>query len=153
MGSARRCPPPPARPAGGSRTGRSPGGSSSAARSSRSRPMTLIASAAVTVLLGATPPLRRPLPDGIAQLVYLDPPFNTGATQRRATLRTVADEDGTRTGFGGRRYRSELLERSSYRDHFDDYLAFLEPRLAELRRVLHVTGTLYFHIDHRESHY
>jgi site-specific DNA-methyltransferase (adenine-specific) len=57
------------------------------------------------------------------------------------------------TGFGGRRYRSELLERSSYRDAFDDYLGFLAPRLAEARRLLNPTGTLYFHIDYREAHY
>ena len=121
--------------------------------------MTLIASPAVTILEGDNLPLLRGLEDGIAQLVYLDPPFNTGATQTRRTLRTVrADDDepaaaGARTGFGGRRYRSELLERSSYRDHFDDYLGFLEPRLVELRRLLDTTGTLYFHIDHRESNY
>jgi site-specific DNA-methyltransferase (adenine-specific) len=110
----------------------------------------------VTILEGDNLPLLRGLADGIAQMVYLDPPFNTGRAQQRRTLRTVSTgdaADGDRTGFGGRRYRSELLERSSYRDAFDDYLGFLEPRLVELRRVLDPTGTLYFHIDHRESHY
>src|SRR5688572_5224588 len=96
----------------------------------------------------------REWPDGLAQMIYMDPPFNTGATQRRRTLRTVADAaGGDRTGFGGRRYRSELLEHSSYRDAFDDYLGFLAPRLTEARRLLDPTGTLYFHIDYRESHY
>jgi site-specific DNA-methyltransferase (adenine-specific) len=92
-------------------------------------------------------------PDSSFQLAYLDPPFNTGTTQRRLTLATTADESGDRTGFGGRRYRTELLETSSYRDSFDDYLAFLEPRLREVRRVLRDDGTLYFHIDYREAHY
>ena len=46
----------------------------------------------------------------------------------------MPDADGDRTGFAGRRYRSELLEGSSYRDRFDDYLGFLEPRLREVRR-------------------
>jgi site-specific DNA-methyltransferase (adenine-specific) len=91
--------------------------------------------------------------DGTFQLAYLDPPFNTGREQRRRTLRVVADGDGDREGFAGRRYRSELLESSSYRDSFDDYLAFLEPRLRETRRVLRDDGTLYFHIDYREAHY
>src|SRR4051794_7649172 len=86
-------------------------------------------------------------------MAYLDPPFNTGRSQERRTLRTVASEDGDRTGFGGRRYVSELLERSSYRDAFDDYLGFLEPRLRELRRVLDRTGTLYLHVDYRGAHY
>ena len=92
------------------------------------------------------------LPDGCVQMVYADPPFNTGKTQTRRTLATVAAESGDRTGFGGRRYASTLLETSSYRDAFDDYLGFLEPRLRELRRVLHDTGTLYLHLDYREAH-
>src|SRR4051812_22582027 len=115
--------------------------------------MTVIRSPAVTILLGDNLPLLRELPDGMAQMAYLDPPFNTGTTQVRRTVRTVPDDAGDRTGFGGRRYRTELLERSSYRDAFDDYLGFLAPRLEEVRRVLDVTGTLYFHIDHREAHY
>jgi site-specific DNA-methyltransferase (adenine-specific) len=91
--------------------------------------------------------------DGTFQLAYLDPPFNTGRPQTRRTLRVVADDGGERVGFGGRRYASRLLIESSYRDSFDDYLAFLEPRLRETRRVLRDDGTLYFHIDYREAHY
>jgi site-specific DNA-methyltransferase (adenine-specific) len=91
--------------------------------------------------------------DGCFQLVYADPPFNTGTAQERRTLAVAADQAGERTGFGGRRYRSELLARRAYADAFDDYLAFLEPRLREFLRVLHQTGTLYFHIDYREAHY
>jgi DNA modification methylase len=87
------------------------------------------------------------------QLVYTDPPFNTGREQVRRTLRTVSGEDGDRVGFGGRVYRTELLARSGYRDAWDDYLAFLEPRLRHVRRVLKPSGTLYFHIDYREAHY
>jgi site-specific DNA-methyltransferase (adenine-specific) len=93
------------------------------------------------------------LPDGAFQLVYIDPPFNTGATQSRRTLAMVPDEDGDRTGFKGVRYRTQLLAESRYRDAFDDYLAFLEPRLREARRLLASSGTLYFHIDYREAHY
>jgi site-specific DNA-methyltransferase (adenine-specific) len=105
------------------------------------------------ILLGDNLPALRALPDGVAQMVYMDPPFNTGAKQERRTVRAVRDDSAARIGFGGRRYRTELLERSSYRDSFDDYLAFLEPRLAETRRILDPTGTLYFHIDYREAHY
>ena len=87
------------------------------------------------------------------QLVYIDPPFNTGGLQARKTLRAVRDEDGERTGFQGRRYRTRLLAESSYRDHFDDYLAFLAPRLEQAHRLLTREGTLYFHIDYREAHH
>ncbi|HEU4973562.1 MAG TPA: site-specific DNA-methyltransferase [Baekduia sp.] len=106
------------------------------------------------ILLGDNLELLPGLPDGAFQLVYLDPPFNTGRRQRRRTMEARADgAGGDRVGFGGRRYATRLLEESSYRDDFDDFLGFLAPRLTELRRVLHETGTLYFHIDYREAHY
>jgi site-specific DNA-methyltransferase (adenine-specific) len=105
------------------------------------------------VLLGDNLELLPKLDDGIFQLAYLDPPFNTGREQRRRTLATASAANGDRTGFQGRRYATRLLAESSYRDCFDDYLAFLEPRLAEVRRLLSDTGTLYLHIDYREAHY
>ena len=92
------------------------------------------------------------LPDGCVQMVYADPPFNTGKTQTRRTLATAAADAGDRTGFGGRRYATTTLATSSYADAYDDYLGFLEPRQRELRRVLHGTGTLYLHLDYREAH-
>ena len=105
------------------------------------------------ILLGDNLPLLRAEPDASVTLAYLDPPFNTGRAQARRTLATSADADGDRTGFGGRRYATRLLQESSYRDAFDDYLGFLEPRLREVRRLLAPEGTLYFHIDYREAHY
>jgi DNA modification methylase len=105
------------------------------------------------IRLGDNLPLLRELPGECVQMAYADPPFNTGRTQARKTLTTVAAANGDRTGFGGRRYASTLLRQSSYRDAFDDYLGFLEPRLRELRRVLGPEGTLYLHLDYREAHY
>lgn len=93
------------------------------------------------------------MPGGAFQLIYIDPPFNTGRQQVRRSIETVADREGDRAGFGGRRYRTELLQQSSYRDSFDDFLGFLAPRLEEAHRLLDPTGTLYFHIDYREAHY
>jgi site-specific DNA-methyltransferase (adenine-specific) len=94
------------------------------------------------------------LEDGCVDLVYVDPPFNTGKRQRLTRLRTERDEAaGDRTGFGGRRYRSVPLGSRSYLDVHDDYLEFLAPRLEEFRRVLAETGSLYFHVDAREVHY
>jgi DNA modification methylase len=91
--------------------------------------------------------------DGSFQLVYADPPFNTGKTVSRRTLAVVPDENGDRVGFQGRRYASRLLNESSFRDSFEDYLGFLEPRLRELHRLLAPSGTLYLHLDYREAHY
>ncbi len=93
------------------------------------------------------------LPDGAFDMVYVDPPFNTGRAQRRERLRVIADADGDRAGFGGRRYRTESRGALAYDDAFDDYLGFLMPLLAEARRVLAEHGTLYVHLDPHESHY
>ncbi len=93
------------------------------------------------------------LHDGLFDLIYVDPPFNTGRAQSRRSLAVVADAGGNRTGFGGRRYTSRLLRTLSYEDAYDDYLAFLEPRLVRARELLAPHGTLYFHIDYREAHY
>jgi site-specific DNA-methyltransferase (adenine-specific) len=105
------------------------------------------------VLLGDNLELLPGFDDGLFQLVYADPPFNTGRTQRRRTVSATADPDGDRVGFGGRRYATRVLGESSYADRYGDYLGFLEPRLRELRRVLSPTGTLYLHLDYREAHY
>jgi site-specific DNA-methyltransferase (adenine-specific) len=105
------------------------------------------------ILLGDNLAVMAGFADGAFRMIYLDPPFNTGRERAARRLRTVAAADGDRTGFGGRRYRSELLEGSSYRDSFDDYLGFLEPRVREARRLLDPEGTLYLHLDYREAHY
>jgi site-specific DNA-methyltransferase (adenine-specific) len=105
------------------------------------------------VLLGDNLEVMTRFASGSFRLAYLDPPFNTGRTQVRRTLATVADSAGERTGFAGRRYRSALLNESRYRDSFDDYLGFLEPRLRQVRRLLDDRGTLYLHLDYREAHY
>jgi site-specific DNA-methyltransferase (adenine-specific) len=105
------------------------------------------------IVFGDNLDVLRALPDGLARLVYVDPPFNTGGEQRRTRLRTVRDDDGDRTGFKDARYRTEVLGSSAWRDAYDDYLGFLAPRLAEARRVLAADGSLFFHIDPREAHY
>lgn len=94
------------------------------------------------------------VPDQSFELVYIDPPFNTGRTQSRRRLKTErVVTGGDRTGFGGHRYRTQVLGELGFADTFDDYLAFLAPRLEEARRVLTDTGSLFLHLDPRESHY
>jgi site-specific DNA-methyltransferase (adenine-specific) len=72
-------------------------------------------------------------------------------------MKTIRDEAGDRVGFGGRRYRTEVLANqaggSGYGDQFDDFLAFIRPRLVEAYRLLSPKGSLFFHIDYREVHY
>ena len=115
--------------------------------------MTLIPAEGGSVLLGDNLPILRRLPEGCVDLVYTDPPFNTGAEQRRTRIRVTADSEGDRTGFGGRRYRTTAVGSLAFPDAFDDYLAFLEPRLREIQRLLSPRGSLYLHLDYREAHY
>jgi site-specific DNA-methyltransferase (adenine-specific) len=93
------------------------------------------------------------LPDESFQLIYVDPPFNTGKLQQKLTTRTVADSAGDRTGFNGKRFTTLVHSSSVYADVFDDYPAFLEPRLRQAHRLLSQTGTFYLHLDFREVHY
>jgi site-specific DNA-methyltransferase (adenine-specific) len=105
------------------------------------------------VVLGDCAELLPRLPAAAFQLVYIDPPFNTGKVQRRRTLVTIRDETGDRTGFQGHRYATTELSRQAYLDVHDDYLGMLRPLLAEARRLLTASGTIYVHIDYREAHY
>lgn len=96
----------------------------------------------------------REFPDASFDLIYIDPPFNTGKVQARTQIQTVHDEvAGDRVGFQGKRYRTARIGTKAYADSFDDYLGHLEPRLAEAHRLLKPTGSLFFHIDFREVHY
>ena len=68
--------------------------------------------------------------DGALAAIYIDPPFGTGATQR------------------GRGH--------AYADRADDpdaFVAWLAPQLAECRRALADTGSLFVHLDYRAVHY
>ena len=98
-------------------------------------------------------PVLAGLPDASFQLIYIDPPFNTGRTQSRQTMTTVRAAGGARKGFQGRSYETVKGLLYSYDDAFADYWEFLEPRLEEAWRLLDDTGTLYLHLDFREVHY
>ncbi len=105
------------------------------------------------IIFGDNLPCLQAMPGRSVDLIYIDPPFNTGKVQRHTQLKTVQSDDGDRSGFAGRRYRTSKGATRAYADAYDDYLAFLEPRLTEAYRVLAESGSLYFHIDYREVHY
>ncbi|MFM8927024.1 MAG: DNA-methyltransferase [Rhodoluna sp.] len=93
------------------------------------------------------------MPDESVQLIYVDPPFNTGRVQSRGTTTTTRSEEGNRIGFKGKRYEVVKDTVLSYDDEFADYWGFLEPRIEQAWRILADSGTLYLHLDYREAHY
>lgn len=119
--------------------------------------------------LGDNLPILQSLPSGSVDLIYIDPPFNTGLTQKRTRItarrigvpgelarrgeRTTEEQHGTRNGFGNARYETTTVNSPVYADTFDDYLAFLRPRLLEAHRLLTPTGSFFLHLDPREVHY
>jgi site-specific DNA-methyltransferase (adenine-specific) len=106
------------------------------------------------IILGDNADVLPTLPDEIARLIYIDPPFNTGKVQKRDRMRvTATGGEGSRTGFGGRRYDVRPVDSSSYDDTFDDFETFLLPRIESALRCLQPNGSLFVHLDSREVHY
>jgi site-specific DNA-methyltransferase (adenine-specific) len=106
------------------------------------------------IYFGDNLPILREMRKESIDLIYIDPPFNTGKRQERTRIKTVHDpEDGDRVGFGGKTYRTKQVSTSGFDDEFEDYISFLEPRLNEAYRLLKSNGSLFFHIDYREVHY
>jgi len=112
-----------------------------------------VRSTALDVHFGDNLGIVSKLPDASFDLIYIDPPFNTGKAQARTQIRTVRDEDGDRVGFKGQRYRTVRLGMKAYADSFPDYLGFLQPRFEQARRLLTPTGSFFLHSDYREIHY
>jgi len=105
------------------------------------------------ILEGDNLELTPALPDASFQMIYLDPPFNTGRAQQRTTTRSTLSPTGNRVGFHGKTYDTVRTAITAYDDVFADYWTFLEPRLEEAHRLLRADGTLYLHLDYREVHY
>lgn len=107
----------------------------------------------VRIVSGDNLPFLESTDSSSINLIYIDPPFNTGKTQKRETIGTVRCDHGDRVGFQGATYKTTKMGATSYEDSFDDYLSFIKPRLLEAYRVLSANGSFFFHIDYRESHY
>ena len=99
-------------------------------------------------------PILKEMESASVDLVYIDPPFNSGKTQTHTQIQSIQDaSDGSQKGFGGKSYRKVKLGSRSFEDQFDDFLLFLEPRLEEAWRLLAPQGSLFLHLDYREVHY
>ena len=120
--------------------------------------------------------LREHIADESVDLIYLDPPFNSNATYNmlfrersgeESAAQITAFEDTWHWTIESERAYQEVVKRGperlsrllqSMRDFLGQsdmmaYLAMMAPRLAELRRVLKSTGSIYLHCDPVASHY
>ena len=106
------------------------------------------------VVLGDNRDVLRRMPSGCVDLIYIDPPFASGGVRRLDRIR-VGQGERTRTGFGDRTYRWQVVSSHAYRDDMalEDYLDFLGVRLAEMHRVLKPSGSIYVHLDHHAVHH
>lgn len=119
--------------------------------------------------------LRRHVKDETADLVYLDPPFNSNADYNvlfaerngsQAAAQIKAFEDTWKWDEAAAEAYREVVEAGGkvsqtlqgFRMVLGDsnmlaYLAMMAPRLVELRRVMKPTATIYLHCDPTASHY
>ncbi len=100
--------------------------------------------------------LQEYVADESVDLIYIDPPFNTGKYRLHTEMQVEQDDKGDRVGFQGKTYRTNKGETRKYVDKFessDAYLKFLRPRFEEAYRVLQLKGSFFLHIDYREVHY
>ena len=89
------------------------------------------------------------------ELIYVDPPFNTGKDQVRKTVKLTKGDKGTKhvhAGFADRFYKRDVVEVTSYNDKFDNFInGFLRPRFEIAYDLLTDNGSLFCHIGWREA--
>ncbi len=94
------------------------------------------------------------LSPGSVRLAYIDPPFNSGKTQKRDRIEVHQDDGGSRTGFVGKQYSvSSHTASPSFPDSYVDYTKFLMERIEAALPALAPDGSLFVHLDAREVHY
>jgi len=87
---------------------------------------------------------------GKVKLIYIDPPFDSGADYvRKVNLRG----NGNKTAFSGEEYG--LGEQIQYTDIWanDNYLQFMYERLLLAKELLAEDGSLYLHCDWHKNHF
>ena len=121
-----------------------------------------------TVFEGDCLDVLRGLTDGCIDLVYLDPPFNSGRNYEGTVgsvgagtgfkdAWTFSDRDEAWLGIIAEQYPAVYsiceISEEAHSQGMKSYLAFMAVRLMELRRVLKDTGCIWLHCDPTASHY
>lgn len=94
------------------------------------------------------------LPKCSVQLIYIDPPFNTGRKRIYTRVQTKSTQDkGDRVGFQGKNFNTEVISCNKYNDSFDDYIPWLSNFVKNAYQLLTPDGSFFLHLDWREVHY
>src|SRR5262245_2227671 len=94
---------------------------------------------------------------GKVNLIYIDPPFDTGADfSFTATVPSAPPDEDDDSGVSFEKQPS-VLEQKAYRDTWgrglDSYLQWFFETATLLHDLLHESGSLYVHLDWRLTHY
>lgn len=121
-----------------------------------------------TIFTGDNLDVMRGLPDGMADLIYLDPPFNSnrdyaapiGSKAAGAHFKDTWTLDDVDLEWWGEISESNpalyaVLDAARHAGGRSamSYLAYMGIRILEMRRILNDTGTIYLHCDPTMSHY
>ena len=88
------------------------------------------------------------------QLIYIDPPFNTGKEMSYSKIKTTRSKNGEgHAGYQGNKYQREAVSKMSYNDKFDDYINYIMERVKLAYPLLAKNGSFFLHADYREIHY
>ena len=103
--------------------------------------------------------MKHDIPPNSIDLIYLDPPFFTGKTQKGKVWMPEAMEIGyedSKKFWESKRYVGApefIINIGFKRYEFASYLEYMRKRLEACKRVLKDTGSIYLHCDYRASHY
>src|SRR5512132_3573825 len=94
---------------------------------------------------------------GKVNLIYIDPPFDTGADfSFTASVPAAPEDEDDESGVSFEKQPS-VLEQKAYRDTWgrglDSYLQWFYETAVVLRDLLKDTGSVYVHLDWRLAHY
>lgn len=81
----------------------------------------------LTIIHGDNEKILPTLMDESVNLIYIDPPFNTGKVQKNHS--------------------------GSYEDSFLEFENWIKPKILEAKRLLSNNGSFFLHLDYREVHY
>ena len=116
------------------------------------------------LLIGDNLPIMLNMPDELADLIYLDPPFNSRTFRRGKTEKHSFNDTWTKREIDARDaiyLRSDWpvlwsvidLAAAAHGKAMHSYLEFMASRLVQIHKLLKPTGSVYLHCDPSANYY